>query len=96
MLSSFEFNVLREEQEQFLRAWESGEDLTFIGYKHNDGRRRIEDVAEIIDQALQAMDGCDFRTGARIYHDTLRMVSMCTMWARVLEVGTGNSDLWTW
>ncbi len=85
LLSSFELSTLMEEQELLLHAWRSEQDVSFVGYKHNEGRRRMEDVAEVIDDALRRMETSDFRTAAMIYHETLRRISLYTLWAKFLE-----------
>ncbi len=85
VVSSFELGMLSREQELFLEAWTTQEDISFIGYRHNDGRRRIGDITEIIDDALVRLDDCDYKAAARVYHDTLNRVSTLTLWAHLLE-----------
>ncbi|MGY5875211.1 MAG: hypothetical protein RTU30_05655 [Candidatus Thorarchaeota archaeon] len=90
LLSSFESTTLTEEQDLFVTAWRSERDLAFVGYKDNEGRRRIKDVAELIDRALAKIDESDYKAAARVYHDTLKQVSMYTMLARMLESASGS------
>ena len=85
VVSSFELGTLSQEQELFLEAWATQKDISFIGYRQNDGRRRIRDITEIIDDALVHLDDCDYRAAARVYHDTLNKVSTLTLWAHLLE-----------
>jgi len=85
VVSSFELGTLSREQELFLEAWTTQKDISFIGYRQNDGRRRIRDITEIIDDALVHLDDCDYKAAARVYHDTLNRVSTLTLWAHLLE-----------
>ena len=85
VVSSFELGTLSREQELFLKAWTTRKDISFIGYRQNDGRRRIRDITEIIDDALVRLDECDYKAAARVYHDTLNRVSTLTLWANLLE-----------
>lgn len=85
LVSSFESSILTEEQELFLKAWESERDITFIGYKENEGKRRIRDVEELIDRALKELDESDHRRAAQVYNETLRQVALYKLWAGVLE-----------
>jgi hypothetical protein len=85
VVSSFELGTLSREQELFLEAWTTRKDISFIGYRQNDGRRRIRDITEIIDDALVRLDECDYKAAARVYHDTLNKVSTLTLWANLLE-----------
>ena len=85
IVSSFEMGTLSQEQELLLEAWTSQKDIAFIGYRQNDGRRRIGDITEIIDDALVRLDDCDYKGAARVYHDTLNRVSTLTLWAHLLE-----------
>ncbi|MHA1484007.1 MAG: hypothetical protein ACTSPR_01665 [Candidatus Thorarchaeota archaeon] len=92
VVSSFELGTLSREQELFLEAWATQKDISFIGYRQNDGRRRIRDITEIIDDALVRLDDCDYKAAARVYHDTLNRVSTLTLWAHLLETTTSNGS----
>jgi hypothetical protein len=92
LLSSFELSTLTEEQDLLVTAWRSEQDLAFVGYKDNEGRRRIKDVAELIDRALAKIEESDYKTAARVYHDTLKQVSMYTMLARMLESASASGS----
>ncbi|MHA1587288.1 MAG: hypothetical protein ACTSV9_00770 [Candidatus Thorarchaeota archaeon] len=85
VVSSFELGTLSQEQELFLQAWATQKDIAFIGYRQNDGRRRIRDITETIDDALVRLHDCDYKAAARVYHDTLNRVSTLTLWAHMLE-----------
>ncbi len=92
VVSSFELGTLSQEQERFLKAWTTQKDISFIGYRQNDGRRRMRDITEIIDDALVRLDDCDYKAAARVYHDTLNRVSTLTLWAHLLETTTSNGS----
>jgi hypothetical protein len=85
LLSSYELSRIVEEQELFQEAWESQGDIAFIGYKDNEGKRRIRDIEELIDRALEEIDKSDYKTAAQVYNETLRQVALYKLWARVLE-----------
>jgi hypothetical protein len=73
------------EEELFEEAWKSCRDLDFIGYRQNDGKRRLEDITEVIDNALSQLDNCDYRTAAQVYHDTLNTVALFSRYGSFLE-----------
>jgi hypothetical protein len=73
------------EEELFEEAWESSRDIDFIGYRQNDGKRRLEDITDVIDRALSQLDKCDYKTAAQVYHDTLSAVALFSRWGSVLE-----------
>lgn len=79
-----------EEQKQYLNAWEKPdlEYIVFSGYRRNEGRRRIRDIMEVIDQALSRIDEVETENANRVYLDTLKTVALFSKWAKVLETST--------
>ncbi|MFO7835449.1 MAG: hypothetical protein R6V83_02250 [Candidatus Thorarchaeota archaeon] len=67
------------------KARKEGKDVQFIGWHENEGRRRIQDIKEIIDEALAKIDGTDYKSAARVYHDTLQDIARLTRWTKLLE-----------
>ena len=89
LISSFQARTRMLEEELFEEAWESNQDIDFIGYRQNDGKRRLEDITDVIDDAISELDRCDYETAAQIYHDTLSAVAMYSRWGSVLEQSQG-------
>jgi hypothetical protein len=85
LVTSFQARTRMLEDELFEQAWESRRDLDFIGYRQNEGKRRLEDITDVIDNALSQLDKCDYKTAAQIYHDTLSAVAMFSRWGSFLE-----------
>jgi hypothetical protein len=80
------------EMERFLDAWtRAPEDSTivvFSDYRRNEGRRRMEDIIELIDNALQRMGQGNQKSASKIYVDTMRQVARYSTWYAVLEKST--------
>ncbi|MFX1416459.1 MAG: hypothetical protein ACFFC0_06580 [Promethearchaeota archaeon] len=87
LASSYDMSTAVEEQKRFLKAWE-GEGLEYIvfsDYRRNEGKRRLLDVLEIIDQALERIDRCDIKAASMLYLETLDAVALFANWAKILE-----------
>jgi hypothetical protein len=87
LASSYDMSTAVKEQKRFLRAWE-GEGLEYIvfsDYRRNEGRRRLRDILEVIDNALERIDRCDIRDASMLYLETLDRVALFSNWAKILE-----------
>jgi len=87
LLGTYELTTTVYEQEKFLRCWNpDGPDyLVFSDYRRNEGRRRIQDVMEVIDDALERLDRCDTREASRIFLQTMKQVARFSRLARLIE-----------
>ncbi|MFQ5834055.1 MAG: hypothetical protein ACE5H4_15230 [Candidatus Thorarchaeota archaeon] len=87
LATSYDMSTAVDEQRRFLNAWQEQdlEYMVFSDYRRNDGRRRLRDVMEVIDTALERIDSCDTSTASQLYLDTLKTVALFSKWARVLE-----------
>jgi hypothetical protein len=92
LTTSFHISTLSEEQIRFQKAWDMDRDVTFIGYRENEGRRRIQDIEELIDQALIEIDKSNYKDAAVLYSDTLQKVAMYKLWAGILESASITSS----
>jgi hypothetical protein len=92
LASSYDMSTAVDEQKRFLNAWEKDdlEYMVFSDYRRNEGKRRLKDVMEVIDNALARLDDCDTKTASRVYLDTLKAVALFSKWAKVLE----TSSMW--
>jgi SPX domain protein involved in polyphosphate accumulation len=74
-------------QEQFVSAWDKEQEdyIVFSDYRRNEGRRRLQDIVELIEHAMKRIDQSDPVTASTIYVETLRDVAMLTKWSKVLE-----------
>ncbi len=90
LASSYDMSTVVDEQKRFLNAWEKGhlEYMVFSDYRRNEGKRRLIDIMEVIDNALARLDECDTETASRLYLDTLKTVALFSKWAKVLETST--------
>ena len=77
------------EMERFLEAWtRSPEDsaiVVYSDYRRNEGRRRLEDILELINSAVLQMGRSSQKSASRIYVDTMREVARYSTWYAVLE-----------
>ncbi|NWF96730.1 MAG: hypothetical protein HXY34_11370 [Candidatus Thorarchaeota archaeon] len=87
LLSTYDLSTSAAEEELFVQSWLSDgpEYVEFSGYKRNEGRKRITDAADLIDDAVQALDKCDSAEASRVYLETLKRVVLLSNLARVLE-----------
>ena len=90
LASSYDMTTSADEERKFLRAWENGslEYVVFSDYRRNEGRRRLSDVVEIIDNALGEFDDCDESYASSLYLETLKAVALFSKWAKVLETSS--------
>ncbi|MFW9804828.1 MAG: hypothetical protein ACFFFC_19385 [Candidatus Thorarchaeota archaeon] len=90
LASSYDMSTAVDEQRRFLNAWEKSnlEYMVFSDYRRNEGKRRLRDIMEVIDNAIVRLDDCDTVTASRVYLDTLKTVSLFSKWAKVLETST--------
>jgi hypothetical protein len=84
---SYDFKTIVQEESKLIRALSSTKRdyVIFSDYRRNEGKRRFEDVKELIDDALAKIDCCDSDGALLVYFRTLKSVSKQTRWAKVLE-----------
>ncbi|UCH05690.1 MAG: hypothetical protein JSW05_05860 [Candidatus Thorarchaeota archaeon] len=87
LASSYDMSTAVEEQRRFLKAWEGNglEYIVFSDYRRNEGKRRLSDILEIIDYAIERIDRCDIRAASLLYLETLDEVALFSNWAKILE-----------
>ncbi len=87
LLSSYEMKTTVKEEGLLLRGLtkEGPEYIVFSDYRRNDGRRRILDAIEMIDNAIYKLENMDYRNASKVYLDTLKSVAIITKMANVLE-----------
>jgi 3'-phosphoadenosine 5'-phosphosulfate sulfotransferase (PAPS reductase)/FAD synthetase len=84
--SSYEFKTVREEARLVDGLRDVKQDyFVFSGYRRNDGKRRIDDIKNLIDSAIERFDYCDSKEASHLYLETLKAVMMQTKWAAILE-----------
>ncbi|MHA1962998.1 MAG: hypothetical protein ACXACG_03765 [Candidatus Thorarchaeota archaeon] len=85
--SSYEFKTVVQEERRLLEGLNSDKNdyVIFSSYRRNTGRRRLDDIKNLIDNALEKIDCCDSEEASRIYLETLKTVTMQTRWASILE-----------
>jgi hypothetical protein len=84
---SYEFKTVVHEEKLLLEGLSdvNKDYVVFASYRRNAGRRRMDDIKNFIDSALEKIDCCDSDEASKIYLDTLKSVTMQTRWASVLE-----------
>jgi len=87
LASSYDMSTSVEEQRRFLNAWEGKglEYIVFSDYRRNDGKRRLSDILEVIDDAIERIDRCDIKAASKLYLETLDEVALFSNWAKILE-----------
>ncbi len=88
LTSSYEMNSDSREQVMFMEAWKDkkADYLIFSDYRRNEGFRRLQDILEIIDQALEKLDASKQVSPSEIYLQTIKSVSMVKQMHSILEV----------
>ncbi len=57
----------------------------FSDYRRNEGKRRFNEISELIKEALQDLECCDSKKASSIYMDALKGVLLQTRWVQILE-----------
>lgn len=85
--SSYEFKTVVKEERRLLEGLSGVKKdyIVFSSYRRNDGRRRLEDIKNVIDVALEKIGHCNSDEASKVYLKTLKTVTMQTRWAAVLE-----------
>ncbi len=85
--STYDFKTIVQEEKRLLDGLkdDARDYVVFSSYRRNAGKRRLNDIKNVIDAALEKLDCCDSYEASRIYLETLKTVTMQTRWASVLE-----------
>jgi hypothetical protein len=85
--STYDFKTIVQEEKQLLEGLKDNarDYVVFSSYRRNAGKRRLNDIKNVIDSALEKLDCCDSHEASKIYLETLKTVTMQTRWASVLE-----------
>jgi len=93
LVSTYELESSSSEEEVFANAWrkEGPDYVIFSDYRRNDGLKRILDISEMIEGAIEKIgSSTNEQTAAHVYLDTLRAVILYTNWARILETSVST------
>jgi hypothetical protein len=84
---SYEFRTMVQEESQLIDGLvrKKKDYVVFSDYGRNEGKRRFEDVKELIDTALVEIDCCKSKDAMLVYLETLKSVVKQTRWGKVLE-----------
>lgn len=90
--SSYDFKTIVQEESQLIQGLRDVKKdyIIFSGYRRNAGKRRLNDVKNVIDTALERIGHCKSREASRIYLETLKEVTMQTRWVAILEQMSQN------
>ena len=86
--SAYDFRTRVEEETLLLKGL--GEKyrgyMVFSDYRRNEGKRRFNEVSDLIRNALDRIETCDSKKASSIYLDTLKGVLLETRWIQILEM----------
>ena len=87
LMSTYDFKTIVHEEERLIQGLKDSkmDYVVFSSYRRNAGKRRVNDITNLIDSALDKIDCCDSKEASLVYLETLRSVMMQTRWASVLE-----------
>ena len=87
LVSSYEFKTVVQEEARLIEGLRDikKDYIVFSDYRRNTGKRRLEDIKNVIDTALERIANCDSREASQIYLETLKTVTLQTRWAAILE-----------
>lgn len=84
---AYEFKTRVDEEARLLEAL--GEKYpgyrVFSDYRRNEGKRRFNEITELITNAVNDLAACDAKMASKIYLDTLKGVLLQSRWIQVLE-----------
>lgn len=85
--STYEFKTVVQEESQLINWFRNikKDYVVFSGYRRNAGKRRLEDMKNIIDTALEKIDCCESMEASQIYLEALKAVTMQNRWGIILE-----------
>lgn len=86
--SSYEFKTYVDEESRLLQGLggKYADYLVFSDYRRNDGKRRFDEITELIGTAVSDIKCCDSKKAAFIYLETLKAVLLQSRWVKILEV----------
>ena len=64
----------------------------FSDYRRNEGKRRFNEISELLNGAVNELECCDSKTAGSIYLDTLKGVLLQTRWVQVLEIYANDGN----
>ena len=87
LMSTYDFKTVVQEEAKLIAGLKDAKKdyVVFSSYRRNAGKRRINDIKNLIDTALEKLDCCDSEEASLVYLETLKTVMMQTRWASVLE-----------
>lgn len=85
--SSYDMKTNVTEESLLLDAFRKSDAdyVVFSDYRRNEGKKRIEDALEIIDNAVSTIEEINSKEAARLYLQTLKSVAKISRMASVLE-----------
>jgi len=85
--SAYDFRTRVEEDALFIEGFGAKNRgyLEFSGYRRNEGRRRFNEVSDLIKRALKDIESSNSKKASSIYLDTLKGVLLHTRWVQILE-----------
>lgn len=92
--SAYDFRTRVEEEALLLEGL--GEKYrgyrVFSDYRRNEGKRRFNEISELLNGAVNELECCDSKTAGSIYLDTLKGVLLQTRWVQVLEIYANDGN----
>ncbi|TFG28907.1 hypothetical protein EU527_16685 [Candidatus Thorarchaeota archaeon] len=86
--SSYDLKTYVDEESRLLQGLGSKYPgyLVFSDYRRNEGKRRFNEITELIGTAVSEIECCDTKKAAIIYLETLKAVLLQSRWVNVLEI----------
>ena len=87
LMSTYDFKTVVQEEAKLIAGLKDAKKdyVVFSSYRRNAGKRRINDIKNLIDTALEKLDCCDSEEASLVYLETLKTVMMQTRCDSVLE-----------
>lgn len=84
---SYEFKTMVQEESQLIHGLTKSEQdyVIFSDYRRNEGKRRFEDIKDLIDTAMITLCCCDSKEASLVYFKTLKSVLRQSRCSNVLE-----------
>ncbi len=92
--STYDLKTFVDEETRLLRGLGSEYHgyYVFSDYGRNEGKRRFNEITDLIGKAVTEIECCDSEKAATIYLQTLKAVLLQSRWVKILELFAENKN----
>lgn len=92
--SSYDFKTYVDEESKLLQGLGRRYPgyFVFSDYRRNEGKRRFNEITDLIGNAVSEIECCDGKKASTVYLQTLRAVLLQSRWVKILESLSEKKD----